>query len=497
MTAETMTGRQSHSLLVAFWAYVRHELLYVAWALLEVSLLAPLALSIISWARFWSPAAFALWLLLILLVPFNLNRLLTLYEVPASRQRKIVFAALLLTVILSLRALLYEDTGIFGLQWLRELYRHFVEPGNPLWSRDLSLFFLLLFLWWRGLSLAGRSPDIKDMGLRLRFSSLILAPLIAGIATLTGTPVLGFVLLHFFVTLVAVSLTRAEEIALERTGRSYPLRPRWLAVIALTSLALVSAAGLLAMAISGEGLEQLVTWTAPVWVAIRFFTTTLVSVVSHLVFYLLLPLFWIGSRLMAWLRSLEVLPLAPPSDQPPPEAIDLNLFLRQLTGPEEPILLWVNRLLLLLFFALLLFATVAAVSHLVGNRRLSLQSEERSVAPERRSRGPGLGQRLRRRLTFWQQWRAAASIRRIYRQMGELAAAYGYPRAAAQTPNEYLSTLGELWPDGQDESTQITQAYVRVRYGEVPETEEELQALRRAWAHLRRLPPPEEEQRNP
>lgn len=496
MNAGTITGGKSSALFITLWTYLRHELLYVAWALLEVLLLAPLALSMLGWTSLWPPAAVALWMLLIMLIPFNLNRLLTLYQAPVSQQRKIIFAALLLTILISIRALLYEGTGLFELQWLRELYRHFVEPGNPLWSRDLAVFLLVLFLWWRGLSLTGRSPDIKDMGLRLRVSSLIFAPLVVGIATLAGTPVFGFVLFYFFIALLAVSLTRAEEIALERTGRSYPLRARWLAIIALTSLALVSAAGLLAMAISGQGLEQLVIWTAPVWVAIRFFATTVVSIVGYLIFYLLTPLFWVAGRLMNWLRSLNVIPLAPEAEEPPPDELDLDALLLQLTGPEEPIHLWVNRLLLLLFFALLLVVAYVAVSRFMNSRRMALNSEERAGVSDSEGRRPGFGQRLRRRLAFWQQWRAAASIRRIYREMNALAEAYGYPRAAAQTPYEYLPTLAELWPEGRYESDVITQAYVRVRYGLLPETEEELAALRRAWDRLRRLPPPEEEQRS-
>jgi hypothetical protein len=75
--------------------------------------------------------------------------------------------------------------------------------------------------------------------------------------------------------------------------------------------------------------------------------------------------------------------------------------------------------------------------------------------------------------------------------MSALAASYGYARASAQTPYEYRQRLGELWPQGRAESDLITQAFVRVRYGELPESNEELQELHRAWERLRRLPPPE------
>ncbi len=475
----------------ALWAYLRHELLYLAWALMEVSLLLPLALSTLRWAALWPPSAFGLWMLLLALIPFNLSRLLTIAGAPLKRQRRIVLGALLLTIAVSIRTLLYEPAGFFDLSWVGQLLRQFVEPANPFWGRNVGLFFLILILWWRGLALTRRRVDIREMGLRLRVSSLIIAPLVVGVATFYDAPALGPVLVYFFVSLVAVSLTRAEEIALERTGRSYPLQPRWLAIIGLTSLLIVAAAGLVALALSGRGVQQMVGWSAPFWEGLRFFATTLVSIVSYLAFLLLTPVFWLVGRLAGWLRSLDF--ALPELDVVAPfaEEMDVETLLQEMARPEEPASLWVSRLLLALFIALLLFLLYLAVSRFLGGRQPALQEEERAEAARAGRRPGGFRGRLGRRLRFWQQWRAAASIRRLYQEMSALAASYGYPRAGSQTPYEYRQTLAELWPEGRAESDLITQAYVRVRYGELPESGEELQALHRAWERLRRQPPPE------
>jgi hypothetical protein len=490
MNAGALATHHAYGFVAAFWAYARHELLYLSWAVMEVALLAPLALAVMPWTVFWAPVAFAFWLLLVMLIPFNLSRLLTLHQVPVPQQRKIMISALLLAILISLRGLLYETRGLFDLSWLADLYRHFVEPANPLWGRDLTVFLLVLFLWWRGLSLTSRPVDIKDVGLRLRVSSLLILPLVVAITSLSGTPVFAFVLFYFFVSLVAVSLTRAEEIALDSTGHSFSLRARWLGAISLTSLALVSVAALLALAISGQGLDQLISWTSPVWVGLRFFTTTLVSTVSYLAFYLLSPLIWLMGRLFDWLGLLKLLP--PPAGETDEPPIDRDALLQQLwTGPGQPAL-WANRIVVALSIAALLFLAYIAVSRFMSNRRMALQSEERPGTKQAGDRTLGLGLRLRKRLRFWQQWRAATSVRRIYREMSALAADYGFPRAAAQTPHEYQHALAELWPEGQGESKLITRAYVRVRYGELPESDEELAELRRAWEYLRMLPPPEE-----
>lgn len=483
-------GRQS-DLRAALWAYLRHELLYLAWALMDVSLLLPVALSALRWAALWPPVAFGLWMLVMVLLPFNVSRLLTIAGTPLKRQRQIILGALLLTIVISIRTLLYDPVGLFDMSWVGQLFRQFVEPANPLWGRNVGLFLLLLFLWWRGLSLTRRRVDIREMGLRLRVSSLIVAPLVAGIAALYDVPVLGALLFYFFVSLVAVSLTRAEQIALERTGRSYPVQGRWLAIIGLTSLLIVAAAGLVALVLSGRGLAQMVSWTAPLWEGLRFFTTALVSIVSYLAFLMLTPVFWLVDRLAGYLRSLNFALPELDVDTPLLEQTDVETLLREMARPEEPVYLWVTRLLLVLFMALLLFLAYQAVSRFLAARQLGVPDEERDKTLRGERRPLGFRRRLGQRLRFWQQWRAAASIRRLYQEMSALAASYGFPRAGAQTPYEYRQTLAELWPQGQAESDLITQAYVRVRYGELPESAEELQALQRAWEHLRRQPPPE------
>jgi hypothetical protein len=102
---------------------------------------------------------------------------------------------------------------------------------------------------------------------------------------------------------------------------------------------------------------------------------------------------------------------------------------------------------------------------------------------------PGLGQRILERLGILRQWRAAASVRRIYRAMCRAAAAAGYPRLEAETPYEYLPALARVWPDGAPETRVITEAFIRVRYGEAPETEAELETIRDAWRRLEAIQP--------
>jgi hypothetical protein len=84
---------------------------------------------------------------------------------------------------------------------------------------------------------------------------------------------------------------------------------------------------------------------------------------------------------------------------------------------------------------------------------------------------------------------AALTIRRIYAHLSGLAAERGHPRAINQTPYEYQPTLELAFPGCHQEVRRITEAYVAVHYGEVPERPQELRAIRAAWDRVRETAP--------
>jgi len=76
---------------------------------------------------------------------------------------------------------------------------------------------------------------------------------------------------------------------------------------------------------------------------------------------------------------------------------------------------------------------------------------------------------------------AATRIRRIYAQLMDLCAELNSPRPDATTPLEFLPELGKLFSDQTEALRLLTEAYVRVRYGELPENYAEIQAVETAW----------------
>jgi hypothetical protein len=78
-----------------------------------------------------------------------------------------------------------------------------------------------------------------------------------------------------------------------------------------------------------------------------------------------------------------------------------------------------------------------------------------------------------------------ASIKRIYANLVRLAARRGFPRREAETPYEFMGELRETLPSATAEERAITDAYVRVHYGEQSPAAEEVAQVKEAWKKIR------------
>ncbi|MEO8288075.1 MAG: DUF4129 domain-containing protein [Chloroflexota bacterium] len=79
------------------------------------------------------------------------------------------------------------------------------------------------------------------------------------------------------------------------------------------------------------------------------------------------------------------------------------------------------------------------------------------------------------------EMRGTLSVRQIYARLLKLAGTAGYPRAAYQTPVEYLGFLSAALPNLRGELNDITAAYQEARYGPVPVSPMAVQAAASAW----------------
>jgi len=495
--------------LIQSWARAQRELLYIYWAMMEMALLTPIALSLMSWARYWPSGEALLWLLLLMLFAFNLIRILAALQLDPDRQRTIVAVTLLLTLFFTIRALVHHPISLFDLRWIGQFVNDVGEPGNFRWTQDASLFVLIVFVWYRGTRLAGRNFDINQIGLRLRLGGLLIAPLLVWLANRRllwdVTPML---LLFFLAALTAVSLIRAEQVEQERSRQSAALDPRWFALVFLAALLTILTAGLLTAIISGESANAIMGMLGPAVISLQYLFTIamgtllflsipLLQLLDILILFLSRQLnaFWVWLTLTYTVIEKIISKLV---DAEPAQTAETPGGLPGL-NPEQifPKALQVgdlgdvaNILTILLMIAVVLLVTLLVSgmyrqSRFADRDNSSLLRRSDSLAAEDES----LLAKVLRRLGVLRNLRTAVSIRRIYRHMLNAADAGGFPRLDSETPFEFLTTLAQAWPQHQSAARLITEAYVNVRYGEIPETQAELDAIFSAWKQLEQAPP--------
>ncbi|KAA3660289.1 MAG: DUF4129 domain-containing protein [Chloroflexi bacterium] len=504
-----LNENERYTRLLQSWARVQKELLFVFWAIMEMALLTPIALSLMPWARYWPAGQVLLWMLLLMLFVFNLIRLLAVFSLNPDRQRTIIAVTLLLTVFFTIRGLVHIPSSLFDMHWLGQFINDVGEPGNFRWMQDASLFTLIVFVWYRGTRLVNRTFDMKQIGLRLRLGGLFIAPLSVWLANRRllwdVTPLL---LLFFLAALTAVSLVRAEQVEQDRSRQSATLDPRWLSLIFMAALLTILTAGLLTAIITGESANAVVGAFAPVVTSVQF----LLAIALGTLLFLAIPILQFIDIIILFLSNLlnafwlwltktytiieKIISKLAQSEQAPvtetpsgigeidPEQIATRVFQVGDLGEVANILT-----------ILLMIAVVLLVALLVGGVYKRSQFVDKSgAAILRRSEeleqdDDSLLAKVLRRLGMLRNLKTAVSIRRIYQRMLHAADASGYPRLESETPFEYLKTLAKAWPDYPAETRLITQAYVNVRYGETPETQAELDEIFTAWKRLELSPP--------
>jgi len=479
--------------LQLLWGYLQHEVLYLTWILMEVALLTPLVATLLPLSRNWPSGLLLIWLLLLMYLPFNLVRLLSTLDWPRSRQQLILAVTILLIYLLSLRALFFQPTSLFDFSWLGQLFGSIAEPENSLWQQSFGWFALVVFVWWRGLRLIGKEFSINSAGRRLRVGGLIIAPLIIGISVdrLPWSAV-PFILLFFMTSLTAVALARVEEIEKQQSGLSASLNPKWLLSVSFAALLLILSAAFITFIISGETMLTIAGLFTPLWRALYAGGI----VVFNTIFNLLEPVLNLLSLIIEFLIGLFT-PMMEQLTEVTPAPVDSSMLptseATEIIEIEEGTNSGFKIINILLMIAIILAVTLA-LGRVYQKTEFTTRDSESAVKNSSKTAKSknSLGHRLLKRLGALRGWRTAASIRRIYQNMCRAAAVNGYSRAEAETPFEYLTTLSKAWPENQADIRLITEAYVKVRYGELPESSEELDGLQEAWKRLQATPPIDE-----
>jgi hypothetical protein len=407
-------------------------------------------------------------LALLTLLPLEFSRWLRGLELRGDVTRGLLAGGFTFLALLVLSSGFYNDYGVLGGGWLNRLAADEFS-GRTLLNQVTSLT-LVTACWGLGVWLGDMRLTTANL---FRYFYLCIAalalPSIFFISDVSQeAPWLYY--LFLLAALLALGLGRIESTARRSQRQEGTFTLYWLAQIGLGGiglLALVAAAQTLGLA-RGFGLVLVVV--APLLALLIY---PIAAVGAQVIAQILRPLFDQLSQIPATSESGA-------SGSQPGAAVDPTSLGNVCTGIVT----------LALFLIVLL-----AIGYGARRWRQLIQDqevEEREAWPSLRSQVsrlvgeglerldldlPGLGG-LRRRL-------AARSIRRIYAALTELAAERGYPRPAARTPYEYLPALRQAFPGRGPQVGRITEAYVAVHYGEVPETREALAGIRADWEEVR------------
>lgn len=418
----------------------------------------------------------------------------------ANRLRESVAAAfsglvLLLAILLSVNLILAPSRLLnlwaAGVQIVLGVLQVF-PPGHA-----ALLALAAVWIWRRGIASSMPSYwEPRATGFKFRLGVLVFAAYFIVVGSRAeGAPVL---LPTFFVSgLLAMSISRAHWLTRLRGAGEPPFTWQWLGSLLILFVLVV-----------GGGLAMGWLMDSPLGHQALSGVLFLLFAAVELTYRLMLPILivlepWL-QRLLMMIRSfLEGLPriLDPmlaglqgqaesaPTDEP-------GLFFRILIAVYEFLQLhWPTVRIILLA------AAVLAVLYLALRfRRMQEDPDAEQDLPRdagenlfgaRRERGrlagiveavKSWGSALRRG-----RLRTAIVVRRTYAQLLDLADEYGRARLQWETPLEFEGTLVGLFPQTEAEVRRITQAYVKVRYGQLEQTADMVKEVQAAWRRVRDL----------
>ena len=455
---------------------IRRELLFLAIAGMETCWVA-------GWSRvilgsLGAGGAGLSWpsVLALYLVAVAATRLLGARRSP--RETWVLGGLALLTTALVIKVNLYPDLELLDPAWVGRMLRRVTDLSAGL-SQEMRALLLGLFVWFRGLRIPARPVGIRTISGQFQMGVLLMTGLAVATAWVPAA-VTGLVVAYFALGLLAVALTRIEEVAQVEPGGAAPLGLNWIATLVATLLVGGGMVWLVTRVVTVETVRWLLRPVAVLFAVVLSAFGVLVGVLLE---YVVFPLFL---RVFGGLPVEELeLPQRPPAAEEETPVSPVAPF-----SPEFLRALQIVLVTLLILVAVWLL--VRSFRRWRVQRYTTAGGVRESVSPEGTLVGDLAGflrdqwRRLRRAADLRRYlWRfRTASVRDIYANLLALLAATGHPRRPGQTPYEYAPVAEEVLPTRKADIAAITEAYVRVRYGELEIAPEELARLREAWKRV-------------
>ena len=403
---------------------------------------------------------------------YGLGRAVSALHWRLAIRRFIFLAWLVFYVFFSLKVLLFPQIGLV-------LAAPFTHPlsaifPNPWGGRQFWHVLVICLLGLRGAALSTALADQPRVlaSLQLGMLMFLLYGLGKSITDPIGTALIFFIFLVFgMISLSAASIAGISDL---RGGRLPRLSWTWTAGILASSLLVAGMAVLSGWLFS---IKVVSTFLGQIVLGIITVLFALIALVLIPVLLLLYGIITFVAHIMSWIIDRKVL------DAFAQSLSTLNQMgqgqVERLTNTND-----LRNIILGSAIAAVILITLVILRRQPKKRRLV--AEENNLSTITKRDGYNLGKTGDERPGWFHPRRllAAAQVRRIYAQLMDLCEKLGHPRPAALTPLEFLPTLKQIFPDGEVQVSLITNTYLKVRYGELPETTAEVEDIRRAWNWL-------------
>jgi hypothetical protein len=452
---------------------------------------------IVPWYRALTPQTYAvspiqafLALWGILLIAHISTRATNYLNLKIAIRRWVTLALLMISTVLGLRYLLFRSESLPVSDLLNRSFET-ISDMRELIPDEFLVIVIVILVFWRGMSLATKYIDPMSVkrnfyiGIGMFIAYIFINTIVTG-----ESP--GSLLYVFFVSgLIALGSARIFSITHLRGGFNNPFDLRWFLGILVTTLVIVGLAGLIAWLFTGR--TSIVGGIGAILLGVlAIFMVALISPVIFLIERLSIGSNNFSGAMRNFLDVLDELRNTFGQMANNLYGVLNNPTLMRWMAILKPILLWS-------FIVAIGLGVLFSISRWLFNERVSRQDDLESIIERgdlirliRQAFQDRLQQfadsiQGRTRMLQGQRWLAAAKIRRIYSRMMELTSKLGKSRPPAHTPLEFVSVLEDLFPNGKDEVNTITQAYMRIRYGELPETIQDVRVVESAWEHVRTL----------
>jgi hypothetical protein len=430
-----------------------------------------------------SPVPWAEMLIVMLLIS-SASYLLLSYMEGHQWRMPIRRAAFLLWILVaafaSLKLLLYPNRSMDLFELIGQPIRFLTDIDAP--GEGFFHLLIIILLVWRGVSIARSQVTVNGVHTSFQFGLVLI--LLYGMIFAPLHPIEAMLGLYIFLFsgLISMSAARIANLSELRGGRVPRFGVGWLLSIMAAGLLVVGLALAAGYLISGRVVELL-----------AFAVVIIIAILTALVMIVLSPLLAYLAELVRLLADLLEQVLERFRNLPFSQQIQgLLNTVNDALGKAIPYVL-AGRGIFLLLILLTLVAVVLLALYLRKNREEPVEEAVSETASPGET--PGLLQKLlqrllqdarRLRLRGPAQLLAAARVRQIYRLLMALAQKLGAVRQLSTTPLEFLPALTRLFPTGEPDLRLITAAYLKVRYGEYPETRGELEQVEQAWERVRR-----------